>query len=95
VGGDVGHAHIAVRQHHHAVAHAGQVGQHFGMAFERIARHVQRLLAQGGGHDGVCRAALAQLYRACHGTVGPVTASFGNFTSGQRLRDRPDVDHVH
>jgi hypothetical protein len=57
---------VVVRQHHHRVALAGQVGQQLGVAFEGVARQVQRLLRQRRGHDGIGQPSLHPL-----GGAGP------------------------
>ena len=50
---DVADPHVAVRQHHHRAAHAGELRQHLGMAGIVVAGLVQRLLVEGCGDDAL------------------------------------------
>ena len=64
MGGDVAHAHVAVRQQHHRAARMGQRRQHFGVAGEVVPGQVQRLLVQRRGDDGIDPPRQRQFHRA-------------------------------
>ncbi len=72
MGRDVGHAKVAVRQHHGAVAHAREHGQHLGVARVAVADKVQRLLVEGARHQRGHAALHGETRGGGHGAVGLV-----------------------
>ena len=60
MGRDVADAHVAVGEHHHRTAHAGELRQHLGVARIVIAGLVERLLVERRGDDRADPAGLAR-----------------------------------
>jgi hypothetical protein len=84
--------HHVVRQHHHRVALAGQVGEQLGVAFEGVAGQVQRLLGQGRGDDGIHLAGLRHACGALDRAVGPFATGRADAALDDRRLHRAHVD---
>ena len=91
MGGDVADAHVAVREHHHRPAHAGEIGQHLGMAGIVVAGLVERLLVERRGDDGADPAGLGEAHALLDGQVGEASAIGGEHARMDRLAFRPGL----